>query len=115
MTAARSELEPVVLRELPQHTRPLPNELLSSFRDRLAARNGLSRKALSYLVDTSGLTQLEAVSQLTGLQSTTLTATLPELRVTVPRKVSVQIADQITSGYRPSTANHDAFARLLRD
>jgi hypothetical protein len=26
-----------------------------------------------------------------------------------------QIADQITSGYRPSTANHDAFARLLRD
>lgn len=89
MTAARHELEPVVLRELPQHTRPLPNERLASFLDRLGAHNGLSRKALSHLIDTSGLTQLEAVSALTGLQATTLTATLPELRVTVPRKVSI--------------------------
>ena len=89
MTAARAEPEPVVLRELPQHTRTLPNELLSSFLDRLGAHNGLSRKALSYLIDTSGLSQLEAVSRLTGLQATTLTATLPELRVMVPRKVSV--------------------------
>jgi hypothetical protein len=88
MTAARSKLEPVVLRELPQHTRPLTNELLSSFLDRLGAHNGLSRKTLNYLIDTSGLTQVQAVSQLTGLQATTLTATLPELRVTVPRKVS---------------------------
>jgi TniQ len=72
--------ESVVLRRLPQHTRPLHNELLDSFLDRLSERNGLHAKTLANIVKSSDQPPLTVVATLTGLPAQSLRAALPELR-----------------------------------
>jgi hypothetical protein len=53
---------------------------------RLDHRNGLGRRTLSKLVKASDLPPLAAISTLSGLPPTHLTAALPELRVSLPTR-----------------------------
>src|SRR4029077_17515450 len=86
---ALTHAESVVLQRLPQHTRPLHNELLDSFLDRLSQRNGLHTKTVANIVKSYDQPPLTVIATLTGLPAQSLRAALPELEkpaaLTVPR------------------------------
>ena len=98
---------------LPRRVKPVPNEMLDDYLNRLAKANGINQTRLRSLLERRGKSIREGLSVATGMSDRAIAFALPELRVAadvtdyqgVPAELAPTPPDQPARSARPATAS----------